>query len=300
MTNRTARFVVCFALALATLASRGRALAQDAPAEGAPPAEGTAPPAAPAARASSSGGGYLSPTDVTLRQGAISIDGDVVVNLSSGAVGKPVQIVPNLYYGVNDALTVGFAQNPLAEIFQTTGSGICFGGSANGCPSFYNNFSLDGLYSFMRSSTMDFAGHGGVDFGSLDPFQLSLRAGVKGKMMAGPLIFVFDPFISFGLNDRSGANGNKEVVALPLRAGFMATPQLNVGASIGLIGPLDGFGDNVAVPLGVGATFAVSNMVDVRAQFTLTDLAGNSGGLTGTAAGAADLRAISVGAAYRM
>src|SRR5687768_15610191 len=141
MTNRTARFVVCFALALATLASTGRALAQDAPAEGAPPAEGTAPPAAPAARASSSGGGYLSPTDVTLRQGAISIDGDVVVNLSSGAVGKPVQIVPNLYYGVNDALTVGFAQNPLAEIFQTTGSGICFGGSANGCPSFYNNFS---------------------------------------------------------------------------------------------------------------------------------------------------------------
>ena len=123
MTNRTARFVVCSALglALATLAGPGRALAQDAPAEGTPPAEGTAPPAAAAAPASSSGGGYLSPTDVTLRQGAISIDGDVVVNLSSGAVGKPVQIVPNLYYGVNDALTVGFAQNPLAEIFQTIG-----------------------------------------------------------------------------------------------------------------------------------------------------------------------------------
>jgi len=293
MTNRSARFVVCSALgfALATLAGTGRALAQDTPAEGTPPAEGTARPAAAAAAApaSSSGGGYLSPTDVTLRQGAISIDGDVVVNLSSGQVGKPVQIVPNLYYGVNDALTVGFAQNPLAEIFQTTGNGICFGGSSNGCPGFYNNFSLDGLYSFMRSSTMDLAGHGGVDFGSLDPFQMSLRAGVKGKMMAGPVILVFDPFISFGLNDRS--SGNKEVLALPVRAGFMVTPQLNVGASIGFIGPLDGFGDNLTVPLGAGATFAVSNMVDVRAQFTLTDL--NSGN-------AADGRAISVGAAYRM
>ena len=113
-------------------------------------------------------------------------------------------------------------------------------------------------------------------------------------------MLVFDPFISFGLNDRSGANGNKEVLALPVRAGFMATPQLNVGASIGLIGPLDGFGDNVAVPLGVGATFAVSNMVDVRAQFTLTDLAGNSAGRRAPRAGAVDGRAISVGAAYRM
>jgi len=293
MTNRTARFVVCSALglALAMLAAPGRALAQDAPAEGTPPAESTPAPPPAAAPASSSGGGYLSPTDVTLRQGAISIDGDVVVNLSSGRVGKPVQIVPNLYYGVNDALTVGFAQNPLAEIFQTAGSGICFGGSSNGCPGFYNNFSVDGLYSFLRSSTMDLAGHGGVDFGSLDPFRMSLRAGVKGKLMAGPVMLVFDPFISFGLNDRSGPNGNKEVLALPLRAGFMVTPQLNVGASVGLIGPLDGFGDNVNIPLGAGATFAVSNMVDVRAQFTFTDLNGS---------GAADGRAMSVGAAYRM
>jgi len=304
MKNRSARLVACSALglALATLTGAGRALAEDTPAEGTPPAEATAPPVAAAPAASSSGGGYLSPTDVTLRQGAISIDGDVVINLSSGAVGKPVQIVPNLYYGVNDALTIGFAQNPGAEIFQTTGSGLCITGSSNGCDHFYNNFSLDGLYSFMRSSTMDLAGHGGVDFGSLDPFQLSLRAGVKGKLMAGPVMLVFDPFISFGLNDRSGADANKEVVALPLRVGIMATPQLNIGASIGFIGPLDGFGDAYSLPLGVGATFAVSNMVDVRAQFTLTDLTGHStgSGATGASGGAADGRAISVGAAYRM
>lgn len=301
MTNRTAHLVVCSALglALATLAGPGRALAEDAPAEGAPPAGGTAPRVAAAAPALSSGGGYLSPTDVTLRQGAISVDGDVIVNLSSGAVGKPVQIVPNLYYGVNDALTIGFAQNPGAEIFQTTGKGLCITGSSNGCEHFYNNFSLDGLYSFMRSSTMDLAGHGGLDFVSLDPFQMSLRLGVKGKVMAGPIVIVFDPSLNIGLNDRSS---NKEVLRLPARVGFMATPQLNIGASIALIGPVDGFGDAYLLPLGVGATFAVSNMVDVRAQFTLTDLTGHStgGGATGASGGAADGRAISVGAAYRM
>ena len=303
MTYGIARFVVCSALglALATLAGPGRALAQDAPAEGTPPAEGTARPAAatPATPAPSSGGGYLTPTDVTLRQGAISIDGDVVVNLSSDAVGEPVQIVPNLYYGVNDALTVGFAQNPGAEIFQTTGSGLCITGSSKGCEHFYNNFSLDGLYSFLRSSTMDLAGHGGLDFVSLDPFQLSLRLGVKGKMMAGPVVIVLDPSLNIGLNDRSF---NKEVLQLPARVGFMATPQLNIGASIGLIGPVDGFGDAYTLPLGLGATFAVSNMIDVRAQFTLTDLTGHStgSGATGSTGGAADGRALSVGAAYRM
>jgi hypothetical protein len=302
MTNRTARLVVCPALglALATLAAPGRALAQDAPAEGTPPpAEGAAPPAAAAPSASSSGGGYLSPTDVTLRQGAISIDGDVVVNLSSGAVGKPVQIVPNLYYGANDALTIGFAQNPGAEIFQTTGSGLCITGSSNGCEHVYNNFSLDGLYSFMRSSTMDLAGHGGLDFVSLDPFQMSLRLGVKGKMLAGPVVIVVDPSLNIGLNDRTF---NKEVLQLPARVGFMATPQLNIGASIGFIGPVDGFGDAYRLPIGLGAMFAVSNMVDVRAQFTLTDLTGHStgSGATGSTGGAADGRALSVGAAYRM
>ena len=75
----------------------------------------------------------------------------------------------------------------------------------------------------------------------------------------------------------------------------MVTPQLNLGAVDRLSSaPLDGFGDNVRVPLGVGGTFAISSMVDVRAQFTLDRLHRRR------PTAAADARTLSVGAAYRM
>ena len=74
------------------------------------------------------------------------------------------------------------------------------------CPKVYNNFSLDALFSFMRSSTMDLAAHGGLDFLQLSPdVALSLRLGVKGKTMAGPLVIVFDPSLNIGLTNRDPA-----------------------------------------------------------------------------------------------
>jgi hypothetical protein len=297
MTNRTVHLVICSALGLA-LASTGRAFAQDAPAEGTPPASGdasTPPPAGPSAASNAP----ISATEATLHQGGIAIDGDVVINLSKDNAFKPIQIVPNLYYGVSDELTVGFAHNPGAEIFQAAavpgGSGLCLSGTSGNCAHFYNGFSLDALFSFLRSSTMDLAGHGGLDFLSLsDPFKLSLRLGVKGKMMAGPVMVVFDPSLNIGLNNR---NQNKEVLQVPVRVGYMVMPQLNVGLSFGIAGQLDGFGDNYAFPIGIGATYMIGSAVDVRAQFALNDLAGH---LAGPGGGAADIRTISVGAAYHM
>jgi len=292
MKNGTVRLAVCSALGLAMVAlpGAGRALAQDnAAPEGATPAGGeaaaTTPPPAVASVSAP-----ISATEATLHQGAIDVNGDVVMSLSKDAVFKPVQIVPNLYYGVSSELTVGFAQNPFAEIFQTTGRGLCITGSSNNCAKVYDNFSLDALFSFLRSSTMDLAGHGGVDFLTLDPFFLSLRLGVKGKMAAGPLAIVFDPSVNIGLTKRS--DGNKEALTLPARIGFMATSQLNVGLSIALVGPFDQFGDNYKIPLGLGATYALNSMVDVRAQFAFDNLAGKGG--------TADLRTLSIGAAYHM
>jgi len=303
MTNRTVRFAVSAALGLA-LAGSGRAFAQDnaaPPAEGAPPAGGeagtTPPPAAAASAAPATGAS----TDVTLRQGGISVDGDIVINLSKDLVGKPIQIVPNVYYGISNELTVGAAWNPGAEIFQAGGGiagaprGLCITGSSNGCEKFLNNLSLDALFSFMRQSTMDLGVHAGLDFLQFsDDLFLSVRAGVKGKMLAGPLVVVFDPALNFGVSKRD--LGNKEFLAIPVRVGFMATPQLNLGASIGLFGPLNpevgGFGDFYTIPIGLGGAFAVNSMLDVRAQFTFTNLAGNDS--------SADGRALSIGAAYRM
>ena len=157
----------------------------------------------------------ISATEATLHQGAVSIDGDLVIGLSKGSAWKPIQIIPNLYYGVSNELTAGFANNTNAEIFQAVsapgGRGLCLSGSSNGCAHVYNSFSLDALFSFMRSSRLDLAAHGGVDF-VLDPFLLSLRLGVKGKAGIGPLAIVFDPSLNIGLIKRYE---NKEYPAGP-------------------------------------------------------------------------------------
>jgi len=303
MTNRTVRFVVCSAFGLA-LAGSGSAFAQDNP-----PAEGgaTPPPAAggeatpavaatPAAAPAAAG----NPTDITLHKGGVGIDGDVAVGVSKGASGKPISIVPNVYYGVSDQLTLGLASNPGSEIFHNVaGAGLCVSGSTD-CPGkAFNNISLDGLFSFSRSGTMDVGAHGGLDTIFGDSTLLGLRVGVKGKTLAGPLVLVFDPSVRIGLNHRTDF-GNKEILQVPVRVGFMATPQLNLGLSVALLGfldpPVGGFGDSYQVPVGLGGSFAINNNISARAQFTLDNLGGKQ--LPG--GGRADARTFSLGAAYTM
>src|SRR6188768_1389128 len=196
MTNRYGRFAVTTALGLALAMLAGRAYADEPAvtptAEGTPPpGDATAPPPAttPAPAASGAAGG---PVDVTLPQGGININGDIVIGLWKDNAGKPISIVPNLYYGVNDQLTVGIAHNFIADTFATAGfaRGLCLSGESDGCfNKVYSGLSFDALYSFMRQATMDLAAHGGIDLNALSPeFLMALRVGLKGKMMAGPLM----------------------------------------------------------------------------------------------------------------
>jgi hypothetical protein len=287
------------------LAGSGSAFAQDnPPAEGAaaapPPAAagGEATPAVaatpPPAAAAPAG-----PANITLRQGGIGIDGDVAVGVSKGNSGKPISIVPNVYYGVSDTLSVGIGSNPGSEIFQNVaGAGLCLSGSTD-CPGkVYNNVSLDGLFSFSRSGTMDVGAHGGIDTIFGDDTIAKVRVGVKGKLLTGPVQLVFDPSVQIGINKRDA--GNKEFLNVPVRVGFLPMPQLNVGLSLALQGFLDpdggSFSDAYLVPVGIGGTFAINQMLDVRAQFAFDNLLGKE--FPGV--GRADFRTFSIGAAYRM
>ena len=299
MTNRTGRLVLTTALGLAVAALAGRAYADDPaaspPAEGSPPpGDATAPPAASGPSAAAAGAS----ADITLGQGAIDINGDLVIGLWKDNAGKPISIVPNLYYGVNNQLSVGIAHNFIADTFATAGfaRGLCLSGESDGCINkLYSGLSLDALYSFMRQSTMDIGAHGGLDIDALSPdFLMLLRVGVKGKMLAGPLMIIFDPFIRFGLTKRDA--GNKEDLGIPVRLAFLATPQLNVNLSVGLFGPLDGFGDSYNAPLGLGAGFALNSQLDLRAQFTFDNLLGK----LPDGVGRADRRTLAVGAAFHM
>jgi hypothetical protein len=262
-----------FALLIAAAAAPGAARAQDGtappPAEGAPAAP---PPAAATAEqvtqnAEPAGGG------LTNAAGQVSVSVNLAINLSKDAVAKPINIVPNIYYGVTDKLSVGITHGALPG-FPPAAGGICLGGTARGCPKVYNNLNLDVLASLMRQAGLELAFHGGLDFRQFsDPMQVALRVGAAVKFGTGPIGILFDPSVQIALNNRTNSL-TKEFISVPLHVGFQATPVLSIGALTGLYGFTPSFGDRYIVPVAVDAGFSVNRSSDVGAQFVFLNLAG--------------------------
>jgi hypothetical protein len=246
----------------------------------------------------------LTARPITLAKGMLEIHADVFINLSTDRVGEPIGLAPDVYYGISDRLSVGLLHN----------IGICVTGEDSGCAEVYNDFALDALFSFKRDARLDVAVHAGLDALTIDPFALALRAGVLLKFMSGKIAFYADPFIRVGLTEREGdavpsavAMANEEAIAIPLTVAFQATPQLAVFATTGLSGltlgtmpgaaPLSDIGDFFAIPLGIGALYAISNRLDAGAFFNLPVLAGGDAfeGFAGT-----DLRTLTIFANIRL
>ena len=131
--------------------------------------------------------------------------------------------MPNFYYGISDQLTVGLAHNASAEIFQTAGRPrpLPDRRQIGGCAKVYNNLSLDALFSFMRSSTMDIAFHGGLDFVSLATRRRSPPSRREGQDDGRPDHHRVRP-VDQHWPHRS-ATMQQGAISLPVRVGFMAT-----------------------------------------------------------------------------
>ena len=227
---------------------------------------------------------------LTLAKGMVEIRGDVFVNLSKELVGKPFAIAPDIYYGVSDKLSIGL----------THGLGLCLAGSENGCGEVYNDVGLDVNLSALRDAKMDLALKVGLDLrgggaGPFDPMLLQAHLGAIFKYRIDKIAIYAEPTIGIGITERDGtddgmggtAGGNKETIAVPVTLGFQATPELFAFLKTGIggiVGPnpfsgggalLDGFADNYAIPIGVGALFAVSQKLDVGGEFLFPALAGS-------------------------
>lgn len=271
-------------VAACSIATTGIAAAQDAsdaeaPAEGeAAPTEATeaTEPAAPAAAAGS----------LTLGKGKILIAGGTLnINLSSEAVAKPLSLAPSIWYGVSDKLTIGlthdFGSTPWTPR-PVPGTGICLSGTDSGCGDVYSNFGLDALFA-LKAGKFSLAAHPGLDVGSFDPFVLRLRVGVLGQYSVNDKISIaFDPRIGIGLTEREI---NKESIDIPVYAWYKINPKLGAYVSTGIGGPLDGFGDFYAIPLGLGATYQVNEKMGLGADFFFTNMIGSGGGFDGRALG---------------
>ena len=275
--NRTVRFLTSAALGLFVASGAGVALADEPaapPADGAaaPAGDAAAPAAAPAAPAAAAGGTDFNSRALTPHAGGIAVYGALNINLSKSLVAKPVWITPNVYYGISDQLAVGVATNVFAETWDFAPGGLCLGGQERGCFKTFNNLSFDALFSFMKQAGTEIAAHGGIDLLSIDPMFASLRLGVRGKVGGGPIAVVFDPAINIGITKRD--QGNKEAITVPVRVGFQASPELNLGLATGIQGPTSSFGDFYRVPVGVSGIFGLAPNIDVGAHFTFINLIG--------------------------
>jgi hypothetical protein len=189
------------------------------------------------------------------------------LNLSKDAVGDPISLAPDLYYGIDERITIG--------IFHDVG--ICISGDGCG-DSVYNDFGIEGLYSLLYEGPVSMAARLGVTFNPLDPFVGGLHLGLPLRVKGGDLAVLVDPRIYFGIFER---DRKKEFVDVPVQLQYQLTDQNALLVTSGVRGPLDGFGDAVEVPVGVGAVVALSRRVDIGGEFLFTNLAGRDGGVSG-------------------
>lgn len=242
------------------------------------------------------------PQRMTLPKGTIYIQGYLDFNLSTDAVAKPISLAPDVWYGLQDDISVGLIHsgNGGAGFFGAAGSGLCFTGEDNGCGSIYNNVGVAARYHLFDGTDepVVLALDGGVFFRDLDPFQLSLKFGAVGKW-SGPVDVVFGANLFLGITERdgdplTGLGGNKETISIPVAVMYPVSEQLAAGVQTGFVLPLQNTGDFFAIPLALGARYVVTPVITVEGALSFPQLLG------GEATAGFDGRVFTVGASYLM
>ena len=113
---------------------------------------------------------------------------------------EPFTMPVHVYFGVTSDLTLGVTHD----------RGPCFN-CGNNEGDFYNaaGLGMGLLYGLVRKPTFELDLHVTAPLIPLfDPFQLSVRGGVLGRLNISPLVaFVFDPSLQIGLVGRPNSDG---------------------------------------------------------------------------------------------
>ncbi|MEO6773211.1 MAG: hypothetical protein ABI467_09325 [Kofleriaceae bacterium] len=271
-----------FALAvLAARASTARAEDADQP----------VPAAAPAAASATAGDSFVLPA------GKLLLDAQLELNLTSGAAFKPVSLAPDLWYGVNDDLSLGLVHSGLAEtgFIGAVGDSLCFTGSSNGCAHVYNKVGLDGRYRLAKPFALD----AGLYINSIsDPFMLDLKVGIDGRWSWDKVSLELQPSLLIGLTNRSPATvmgmavgtGNSEYLYIPATLAYRVAPRADLAFQTGLVLPFTDTSNAWAIPLAIAGRYALSPNFGLGLAFSFPDLIGGNS--------TADVRTLTLGGTY--
>jgi hypothetical protein len=242
---------------------------------------------------------------MTLPQGALLIQAFLQVNMSADLVAKPVSLAPDIWYGVNDDLTIGLIHSGQAGsgVWGGVGQGLCLTGEENGCAKLYNSVGLDVRYHIYSSGGMTAAIDGGLFARTIDPFALALKLGLTGRWQGGALGLEFGPNVGIGLTERGGETaegvevevvGNKEVFVLPVNLLYGLSDSFGILAQVAATLPFDALGDTYTIGASAGVKYMVSQQLGVDLAFSLPFIAGGADGA------GADLRTLTLGVSYAL
>jgi hypothetical protein len=184
----------------------------------------------------------------------------VRVNVSDRAP-HPISLAPHFYWGVSDHVTIGLTHR----------EGLC----VSGCDRAYNDAGFALLVGLSRSHGFELDINTGIQARSFEPFHLGWKGGLIGRISGERVAFVFDPSIYLAFNRR--ADGNGDELVLPFWFYIQATHVVVPFFGAMLVGPIDRFGDRLAVPVEGGVLFRIGERVDLGAYFRFGNLLGRGG-----------------------
>lgn len=218
----------------------------------------------------------------TLPKGKLLLDAFVEMNLSSGKAFKPVSISPDLWYGVNDDVTIGLVHSGVGAtgFLDIVGNSLCITGSDNGCGHVYNNVGLDGRIRISKPWAVDV----GLYINSIsDPFQLAAKLGIDGRWTWNKVSLELQPSIFLGLTNREPTSTgmvavatNTETLYVPATLAYLVAPKLDLAFQTGVVLPFTKTSDTWAIPLSIAARYAVSPKFGLGLAFSFPELIGGT------------------------
>lgn len=231
---------------------------------------------------------------LTLPAGRLLVNAYVGINLSTDAVGKPITLSPDIWYGVTPEITAGLVHSGVGATgfigggLGLGGPSLCLTGSSSGCPDLYPGFGLDARYK-LTTGMLSWAADGGVYVRHLgDPFELAVKLGAVGRWHQGPMAIELQPSVFIGITNRTvsqmaggvtvDATLNGDILGLPVTVLYAVNPMLTVSAQSGIVLPLENTGDTYAVPLSVAGHYQVNANLNASLAFNLLKLVGGGSG----------------------
>jgi hypothetical protein len=246
------------------------------------------PGTAPHAASTPSGDGN---DQLTLPKGRLLLTALFEANLSDSLVFKPFSISPDVWYGVNDDLTVGLVHSGMGStgFIGSVNDSLCLAGTSNGCGDVYHNVGLDVRYK-LKTGPLSYAVDGGVYALAIDPFAIAVKLGISGRWHKDKLAVEFQPNVFIGVTERD-SGGVTEVINIPVTGYYAVAPKVAVSLQTGAVLPVDNTGDTFRIPLSIGAHYTLNESLNLFLAFSFPIIvAGTNGGI--------DARSITLGANY--